>query len=133
MGGSRRGMPQDHVKYSYEKEVIDNAEICITTFEVHTNKPILCEVYTSIKELLKLTITMKKELWKKHQRRRQKKNWNNYGYVFVDCDYNIVKEKDYETYRQNHKKIQEEAVESHPWEWKKKHNMLENKLLNILK
>jgi hypothetical protein len=27
------------------------------------------------------------------------------GYTFVDCDYNVVKEKDHETYRLANKKV----------------------------
>ena len=37
-------------------------------------------------------------------KKEERRLWNNLGYKFIDCDYNIVEEKDYETHRQNHKK-----------------------------
>ena len=61
------------------------------------------EVYTSIKRIVKVNDYNEEREEKASKKKTEEKF--GYGYVFVDCDYNIVKEKDYETYRQNHKKI----------------------------
>jgi len=64
------------------------------------------EVYTNIKRIIKVEATTEKDAIKRVLKKEENKNsWKNLGYVFVDCDYNIVKEKDYETYRQNNQKI----------------------------
>jgi len=64
------------------------------------------EVYTSVKRIVKVKdYNEERALEKASKREDRRKIWNNYGYVFIDCDYNIVKEKDYETYRQTYKKV----------------------------
>jgi hypothetical protein len=64
------------------------------------------ELFTNVKRIIKVeAITEKQAIKRALDREENKNSWENLGYVFVDCDYNIVKEKDYETYRQDHKKI----------------------------
>ena len=64
------------------------------------------EVYTNIKRIIKIEATTEKQAIARALKKEENKNsWKNLGYVFVDCDYNIVKEKDYETYRQDNQKI----------------------------
>jgi hypothetical protein len=64
------------------------------------------EVYTNIKRIIKVEATTEKQAIARALKKEENKNsWKNLGYVFVDSDYNIVKEKDYEAYRQNNQKI----------------------------
>ena len=64
------------------------------------------EVYTSVKRIVRVKdYNEERALEKASKREDRRKIWNKYGYVFIDCDYNIVKEQDYETYRQTYKKV----------------------------
>ena len=64
------------------------------------------EVYTNIKRIIKIEATTEKQAITRALKKEENKNsWKNLGYVFVDSDYNIVEEQDYETYRQTYKEI----------------------------
>jgi hypothetical protein len=62
------------------------------------------EVYTNVKRVIKLEATNEEEAIRKALRREEKRKTRN-CYIFVDCDYNVVEEKDYEAYRQINKKV----------------------------
>jgi len=62
------------------------------------------EVYTNVKRVIKLEALNEKQAIQKALKREEKRRTRN-CYLFVDCDYNVVEEKDYEAYRQNYKKI----------------------------
>jgi hypothetical protein len=62
------------------------------------------EVYTNVKRVIKLEAKNEEEAIRKALRREEKRKTRN-CYIFVDCDYNVVEEKDYEAYRQINKKV----------------------------
>jgi hypothetical protein len=62
------------------------------------------EVYTNVKRVIKLEATNEEEAIRKALRREEKRKTRN-CYIFIDCDYNVVEEKDYEAYRQINKKV----------------------------
>lgn len=62
------------------------------------------EVYTNVKRVIKLEAANEEEAIRKALRREEKRKTRN-CYIFVDCDYNVVEEKDYEAYRQINKKV----------------------------
>jgi hypothetical protein len=64
------------------------------------------EIYTSIKRIVRAHDYNEERAVKRILKKEEdRKIWDNHGYVFVDCDYNIVEEKDYETYRLSYKKV----------------------------
>ena len=62
------------------------------------------EIYTNVRRVIKIEATTEKQAIDRALKKEERKLWCNLGYKFIDCDYNIVEEKDYETHRQNHKK-----------------------------
>jgi len=62
------------------------------------------EVYTNVKRVIKLEAANEEEAIRKALRREEKRKTRN-CYIFIDCDYNVVEEKDYEAYRQINKKV----------------------------
>jgi hypothetical protein len=62
------------------------------------------EVYTNVKRVIKLEAKNEEEAIRKALRREEKRKTRN-CYIFIDCDYNVVEEKDYEAYRQINKKV----------------------------
>jgi|TARA_R100001460_G_scaffold59466_1_gene99337 hypothetical protein len=62
------------------------------------------EVYTNVKRVIKLEATNEEEAIRKALRREEKRKTRN-CYIFIDCDYNVVEEKDYEAYRQINQKV----------------------------
>ena len=70
-----------------------------------TNKHYI-EIYTSIKRIVRAhDYNEERAVERILKKEEDRKLWDKYGYVFVDCDYNIVEEKDYETYRLINKKM----------------------------
>ena len=64
------------------------------------------EIYTSIKRIVRAHDYNEERAVKRILKKEEdRKIWDYHGYVFVDCDYNIVEEKDYETYRLLNKKV----------------------------
>ena len=62
------------------------------------------EVYTNIKRVIKVEAITEQEAIRKALKREERRKTRN-CYDFVDCDYNVVKEKDHETYRLANKKV----------------------------
>jgi len=62
------------------------------------------EVYTNVKRVIKVEALNEEHAIEKALKREEKRKTRN-DYIFVDCDYNIVEKKEYETYRQNNKEI----------------------------
>ena len=62
------------------------------------------EIFTNVRRVIKVEATTEKQAIDRALKKEERKLWCNHGYKFIDCDYNIVEEKDYETHRQNHKK-----------------------------
>ena len=70
-----------------------------------TNKHYI-EIYTSIKRIVRAHYYNEERAIERILKKEEdRKIWDYHGYVFVDCDYNIVEEKDYETYRLINKKM----------------------------
>ena len=62
------------------------------------------EVYTNIKRVIKVEAITEQEAIRKALKREERRKTRN-CYTFVDCDYNVVEEKDYEAYRQTNQEI----------------------------
>ena len=62
------------------------------------------EVYTNIKRVIKVEAITEQEAIRKALKREERSKTRN-CYTFVDCDYNVVEEKDYEAYRQTNQEI----------------------------
>lgn len=62
------------------------------------------EVYTNIKRVIKVEAITEQEAIRKALKREERRKTRN-CYDFVDCDYNMVEEKDYEAYRQTNQEI----------------------------
>ena len=62
------------------------------------------EIFTNVRRVIKIEATTEKQAIDRALKKEERRLWNNLGYKFIDCDYNIVEEKDYATHRQNHKK-----------------------------
>ena len=62
------------------------------------------EVLTNIKRVIKLEARNEEEAIEKALKREERRKTRN-CYEFVDCDYNVVEKKEYETYRQTNKEI----------------------------
>lgn len=60
------------------------------------------EVYTNVKRVIKLEARNEEEAIKKALKREERRKTRN-CYIFVDCDYNIVEQKDYESYKKRGK------------------------------
>jgi len=58
------------------------------------------ETYINIKRVVKLNASDEERAGQRALTREEDSSrWNNAGYEFVDCDFNIVEEKDYINYR----------------------------------
>ena len=58
------------------------------------------ETYINIKRVVKLNASDEERASQRALTREEvSSRWNNAGYEFVDCDFNIVEEKDYINYR----------------------------------
>ena len=58
------------------------------------------ETYINIKRVVKLNATNEERAGQRALAKEEDSNrWTNAGYEFVDCDFNIVEEKDYINYR----------------------------------
>ena len=58
------------------------------------------ETYINIKRVIKLNAVDEEGAGQRALTREEvSSRWNNAGYEFVDCDFNIVEEKDYINYR----------------------------------
>jgi len=62
------------------------------------------EVYTNVKRVIKVEAITEDEAIRKALKREEKRKTRN-CYTFVDCDYNVVEEKDYEAYRQTNQEV----------------------------
>ena len=62
------------------------------------------EVYTNVKRVIKIEAIDEKQAIEKALKREARRKTRN-CYEFVDCDYNVVEEKDYEAYRQTNQEI----------------------------
>ncbi len=62
------------------------------------------EVYTNVKRVIKVEAITEEEAIRKALKREERRKTRN-CYTFVDCDYNVVEEKDYEAYRQTNQEI----------------------------
>jgi len=62
------------------------------------------EIFTNVRRVIKIEATTEKQAINRALKKEETRSWNSLGYKFVDCDYNIVEEKDYATHRQNYKK-----------------------------
>ena len=62
------------------------------------------EVLTNIKRVIKVEARNEEEAIEKALKREERRKTRN-CYIFVDCDYNMVEEKDYEAYRQINPKV----------------------------
>ena len=62
------------------------------------------EIFTNVRRVIKIEATTEKQAIDRALKKEERRLWNNLGYKFIDCDYNIVEEKEYETHRQNYKK-----------------------------
>jgi len=62
------------------------------------------ELYTNIKRVVKVEALSEDHAIEKALKKEAKRKSRN-DCIFVDCDYNIVEKKDYETYRQNNKEV----------------------------
>ena len=62
------------------------------------------EVYTNVKRVIKIEAIDEKQAIEKALKREERRKTRN-CYEFVDCDYNVVEEKDYEAYRQTNQEI----------------------------
>jgi len=58
------------------------------------------EVFVNIKRTVKVEATTEQQAIEKALKKEEKRTWSNFGYKFVDCDYNIGNEKDYKSYRE---------------------------------
>ena len=64
------------------------------------------EIYTSIKRIVRVhDYNEERAIERILKKEEDRKIWDYHGYVFVDCDYNIVEEKEYETHRLINKKM----------------------------
>ena len=59
---------------------------------------------TNIKRVIKVEAITEQEAIRKALKREERRKTRN-CYTFVDCDYNVVEEKDYEAYRQTNQEI----------------------------
>ena len=58
------------------------------------------EMYINIKRVVKLNASDEERAGERALAKEEDSNrWTNAGYEFVDCDFNIVEEKDYINYR----------------------------------
>ena len=62
------------------------------------------EVYTNVKRVIKVEAITEEEAIRKALKREERRKTRN-CYTFVDCDYNVVEEKDYEAYRQTNQEV----------------------------
>ena len=62
------------------------------------------EVFTNVKRVIKVEAITEEEAIEKALKREERRKTRN-CYIFVDCDYNMVEEKDYEAYRQINPKV----------------------------
>ena len=62
------------------------------------------EVVTNVKRVIKVEAITEEEAIEKALKREERRKTRN-CYIFVDCDYNMVEEKDYEAYRQINPKV----------------------------
>ena len=87
---------------------IEQVKKAIRTKEFHAVPPHLyancdayyIETYINIKRVVKLNASDEERAGQRALTREEDSSrWNNAGYEFVDCDFNIVEEKDYINYR----------------------------------
>ena len=63
-------------------------------------KPYYIEVYVNVKRTVKVNYFNEEKACERALVKEEDSNrWTNAGYEFVDCDFNIVEEKDYINYR----------------------------------
>jgi len=62
------------------------------------------EVFTNIKRIIKIEAITEEEAIQKAVKREERRKTRN-CYTFVDCDYNVVEEKEYEAYKQINPKV----------------------------
>jgi len=62
------------------------------------------EVFTNIKRIIKIEAITEEEAIEKALKREERRKTRN-CYTFVDCDYNVVEEKEYEAYKQINPKV----------------------------
>jgi len=62
------------------------------------------EVFTNVKRVIKVEAITEEEAIEKALKREERRKTRN-CYIFVDCDYNMVEEKDYEAYRRINPKV----------------------------
>ena len=58
----------------------------------------------SVKRVIKVEAITEEEAIRKALKREERRKTRN-CYTFVDCDYNVVEEKDYEAYRQTNQEV----------------------------
>ena len=64
------------------------------------------ESYINVKRVLKVQAYDEEHAIQRVEEKEEKRKMlGNIGYLFVDSDYNVVEEKDYETYGSAHKKV----------------------------
>ena len=64
------------------------------------------ESYINVKRVLKVQAYDEEHAIQRVEEKEEKRKMlGNIGYLFVDSDYNVVEEKDYESYKQDHKSL----------------------------
>ena len=62
------------------------------------------EIFTNLRKVVKIqALNEKQAIDRIVEKQETRTTWS--GYTFVDCDYNVVEEKDHETYRLANKKV----------------------------
>jgi hypothetical protein len=62
------------------------------------------EIFTKLRTVVKIkALNEKQAIDRIVEKQDTRTTWS--GYTFVDCDYNVVEEKDHETYRLANKKV----------------------------
>ena len=62
------------------------------------------EVFVNIKKIIKIEAIDEQQAVNKALKREERRKTRN-CYTFVDCDYNVVEEKEYEAYKQINPKV----------------------------
>ena len=70
------------------------------------------EIFTNVRRVIKVEATTEEQAVNRALKKEERKLWCSLGYKFIDCDYNIVDEKDFKTHKQNNKRKRSEKKQN---------------------